>query len=305
MSLFLEQCLNGLQLGVLLFLISAGLTLVFGIMNFVNLAHGSAFMLGAFVTAWLAAKIGSYPLAASASIVVLLAGGMALERTVLRRFYGAHHLDHVLVTFGLVLIANELARRTWGAQGLSVSLPEWLESSVEIAPGVNYSLHKLLTILMALFAGGLLALMIQRTRLGMQIRAGAQDREMTEALGINIDRLFTTVFGLGAALAGLAGAMAVPVMSAQIGMGEDILILSFVVIVLGGVGSVRGSFLAALTVGFVDVLGRAYMPSLVGMFATPASTSAIAASLSSMLIYFGMALALLARPEGLFARKML
>jgi branched-chain amino acid transport system permease protein len=303
MSLFLEQCLNGLQLGVLLFLISAGLTLVFGIMNFVNLAHGSAFMLGAFVAAWITVRTGNYILAAGAAVLILFVGGMALERVVLRKFYGRHHLDHVLVTFGLVLIANELARRTWGAEGLSISLPAWLDASVPIAPGINYSLFKLLTIIVALLAAGLLALMIQRTRLGMSIRAGAQDREVTEALGVNIDRLFTSVFGLGAALAGLAGALAVPIMSAQIGMGEDILILSFVVIVLGGVGSVRGSFLAALSVALVDVLGRAYMPALVGMFASPQSSAAIAASLSSMLIYVGMTVALLARPDGLFAQK--
>lgn len=303
MSLFVEQCLNGLQLGILLFLISAGLTLVFGIMNFVNLAHGSLFMLGAFCTAWLTTRLGSYLVAAVVSVLVLLALGMILERLLLRRFYGSHHLDHVLVTFGLVLIANESARRIWGAQGLTVDLPNWLDASVRIAPGVDYSLFKLLTIVISLTAAVLLALTIQRTRLGMRIRAGAQDAEVTEGLGVDVRTLFTAVFGLGAALAGLAGALAVPVMSAQVGMGEDILILSFVVIVLGGVGSVKGSFMAALLVGMVDVLGRAYMPSLVGIFAEPRATSAIAASLSSMLIYLGMAMALLAKPQGLFSGK--
>jgi branched-chain amino acid transport system permease protein len=303
MSLFVEQCLNGLQLGILLFLISAGLTLVFGIVNFVNLAHGSLFMLGAFCTAWLTSLMGSYLVAAVVSVVVLLVLGVALERLLLRRFYGGHHLDHVLVTFGLVLIANESARRLWGAQGLTVDLPSWLDLSVRVAPGVDYSLFKLLTIVVSLTAAVLLALLIQRTRLGMRIRAGAQDAEVTEGLGVDIRTLFTAVFGLGAALAGLAGALAVPVLSAQVGMGEDILILSFVVIVLGGVGSVKGSFMAALLVGIVDVLGRAYMPTLVGLFAEPRATSAIAASLSSTLIYFGMAVALLVRPQGLFAGR--
>jgi len=302
MSLLIEQCLNGLQLGVLLFLISAGLSLVFGIMNFVNLAHGSLFMLGAFLTAWLTQVLGSYFAAAALAMLSMMAAGILLEFLLLRNFYGRHHLDHVLVTFGLVLIANEGSRKIWGAQGLTVTLSETLGGSVEIAPGVSYSLFKLVSIGTALLAGALLALLIGRTRLGMKIRAGAHDREMTEGLGIPINRLFTVVFGLGAALAGLAGALAVPIMSAQVGMGEDILILAFVVIVLGGVGSVRGSFMAALMVGMLDTLGRAYLPQLVGLFAEPQTTSAIAASLSSMLIYVVMALALIVRPQGLFSK---
>ena len=301
MSLLIEQCLNGLQLGVLLFLISAGLSLVFGIMNFVNLAHGSLFMLGAFLTAWLTQVLGSYFAAAALAVLSMMAAGILLEFLLLRNFYGRHHLDHVLVTFGLVLIANE-GSRIWGAQGLTVTLSETLGGSVEIVPGVSYSLFKLVSIGTALLAGALLALLIGRTRLGMKIRAGAHDREMTEGLGIPINRLFTVVFGLGAALAGLAGALAVPIMSAQVGMGEDILILAFVVIVLGGVGSVRGSFMAALMVGMLDTLGRAYLPQLVGLFAEPQTTSAIAASLSSMLIYVVMALALIIRPQGLFSK---
>ncbi len=302
MSLLIEQCLNGLQLGILLFLISAGLTLVFGIMNFVNLAHGSLFMLGAFVTAWLTPLLGNYFVAAALAVLSMMLLGLALEFGLLRSFYGRHHLDHVLVTFGLVLIANEGTRRVWGAQGLTVTLSDTLGSSVEIAPGVSYSLFKLISIGAALLACLLLALLIGRTRLGMRIRAGANDREMIEGLGIPINLLFTVVFGLGAALAGLAGALAVPVMSAQVGMGEEILILTFVVIVLGGVGSVKGSFLAALMVGMFDVLGRAFLPALVGLFAPPQVTSAIAASLSSMLIYIVMAIALIMRPQGLFSK---
>ena len=302
MSLLIEQCLNGLQLGILLFLISAGLTLVFGIMNFVNLAHGSLFMLGAFVTAWLTPLLGNYFVAAALAVLSMMLLGLALEFGLLRSFYGRHHLDHVLVTFGLVLIANEGTRRVWGAQGLTVTLSDTLGSSVDIAPGVSYSLFKLISIGAALLACLLLALLIGRTRLGMRIRAGANDREMIEGLGIPINLLFTVVFGLGATLAGLAGALAVPVMSAQVGMGEEILILTFVVIVLGGVGSVKGSFLAALMVGMFDVLGRAFLPALVGLFAPPQVTSAIAASLSSMLIYIVMAIALIMRPQGLFSK---
>ena len=302
MSLLIEQCLNGLQLGILLFLISAGLTLVFGIMNFVNLAHGSLFMLGAFVTAWLTPLLGNYFVAAALAVLSMILLGLALEFGLLRSFYGRHHLDHVLVTFGLVLIANEGTRRVWGAQGLTVTLSDTLGSSVEIAPGVSYSLFKLISIGAALLACLLLALLIGRTRLGMRIRAGANDREMIEGLGIPINLLFTVVFGLGAALAGLAGALAVPVMSAQVGMGEEILILTFVVIVLGGVGSVKGSFLAALMVGMFDVLGRAFLPALVGLFAPPQVTSANAATLSSMLIYIVMAIALIMRPQGLFSK---
>lgn len=302
MSLLIEQCLNGLQLGVLLFLISVGLTLVFGIMNFVNLAHGSLFMLGAFVTAWLTQVLGNYFAAAVLAALAMMLLGVLLEFLLLRSFYNRHHLDHVLVTLGLVLIANEASRKIWGAQGLTVTLSETLGGSIEVAPGVSYSVFKLISIATALLAGVLLALLIGRTRLGMKIRAGAHDREMTEGLGVPINRLFTVVFGLGAALAGLAGALAVPIMSAQVGMGEDILILTFVVIVLGGVGSVRGSFLAALMVGMLDTLGRAYLPQFVGLFAEPRTTSAIAASLSSMLIYLVMTLALIVRPEGLFSK---
>lgn len=302
MSLFVEQCLNGLQLGLLLFLISAGLTLVFGIMNFVNLAHGSLFMLGAFLTAWLTPVLGSYPLAVGAAVVLLLVAGVALEFFVLRPFYDRHHLDHVLVTFGVVLITNEIARKTWGAQGLSVALPAALDASVEVIPGVGYSVFRLASIAIALAAAGGLAVLVRHTRLGMRIRAGADDREMTEGLGIGIGKLFTAVFGLGAALAGLAGALAVPIMSAQLGMGEDILILSFVVIVLGGIGSIQGSFLAALMIGLFDTLGRAYLPLLVGYLAGPATAAAVAASLSSMLIYIMMAVTLGIRPQGLFGR---
>jgi branched-chain amino acid transport system permease protein len=300
-SLFFEQCLNGLQFGLLLFLLAAGLTLVFGIMDLVNLAHGSLYMVGAYLAATFAALTGSFLLGAVLALVGTLVVGMAVEVIAMRRLYGRDHLDHVLATFGLILFFDELVRLIWGPAGLSLPLPSWLNTSVQLMPGVYYSAYKFSIIVVALAVAALLYLVVMRTRLGMLIRAGASNREMVGALGVNIKLLFTLVFGLGAALAGLAGLMQAPILTVQIGMGESILILAFVVTVIGGIGSIRGAFIAALLVGFIDTLGRAYFPSILREVLGGQAASTAAPALSSMLIYILMAGILIARPQGLFA----
>jgi len=300
MLLFIEQFLNGLQLGLLLFLLAAGLTLVFGIMDMVNLAHGSFYMLGAYFAATFTAMTGHFIGGIVLALIATLLVGMVLEVVAIRRLYGRDHLDHVLGTFGLILFFNELVRLIWGPAGMNLTLPVWLNTAVEILPGVYYSMYRLSIIVVALAVAGLLYLVIMRTRVGMLIRAGASNREMVGALGVNIRVLFTFVFGVGAALAGLAGLMQAAILTAQIGMGENILILAFVVIIIGGIGSIRGAFIASIFVGLVDTVGRAFLPDALGLFLSPAAASTAAPALSSMLIYLAMTLILVIRPEGLF-----
>ena len=300
MLLFIEQCLNGLQFGLLLFLLAAGLTLVFGIMDLVNLAHGSLYMLGAYFAATFAAWTDSFVLGALLALGATLLVGMVLEVVALRRLYGRDHLDHVLGTFGLILFFNELVRLIWGPAGMSLSLPMWLISPVEILPGLFYPTYRIAIILTALLVALFLYILVMRTRLGMLVRAGASNREMTGALGVNINLLYTLVFGLGAALAGLAGLMQAPILTVQIGMGENILILAFVVIIIGGIGSIRGAFIAAVLVGLIDTIGRAFLPDLLRLVLSSRGASTVAPALSSMLIYLLMVIVLVLRPEGLF-----
>jgi branched-chain amino acid transport system permease protein len=301
MTLFIEQCLNGIQFGLLLFLLAAGLTLVFGIMDLVNLAHGSLYMIGAYFAATFAAWTGSFLLAALLALVATLLVGMAVEVIVMRRLYGRDHLDHVLGTFGLILFFNEAVRLIWGAEGMSLPLPSWLVLPVEILPGISYSAYRLMMIVVTLLVAVFLYVLVMRTRVGMLIRAGASNREMVGALGVNIKLLYTLVFGLGAALAGLAGLMQAPILTVQIGMGENIIILAFVITVIGGIGSVRGSFVAAIFVGAVDTLGRAYFPDLLRLMLSKDAAATAAPALSSMLIYLLMAIVLIVKPEGLFS----
>ncbi|MDI3470065.1 MAG: ABC transporter, permease protein 1 (cluster 4, leucine/isoleucine/valine/benzoate) [Pseudolabrys sp.] len=299
-SLFFEQCLNGLQFGLLLFLLAAGLTLVFGIMDLVNLAHGSLYMVGAYFAATFAAWTNSFVLGAVMALIATLVVGMVVEVVVMRRMYGRDHLDHVLATFGLILFFDELVRLIWGPGGLSLPLPSWLNRPVQILPGFQYSGYRLSIIVVSLAVAVFLYVLVMRTRIGMLIRAGAANREMVGALGVNIKLLFTLVFGLGAALAGLAGLMQAPILTVQIGMGENILILAFVITVIGGIGSIRGAFIAAIMVGFIDTLGRAYFPEILRSFLSKDVAATAAPALSSMLIYLLMAIVLIARPEGLF-----
>ena len=300
MLYFIEQCLNGVQLGMLLFLLAAGLTLIFGIMDLVNLAHGSLYMLGAYFAATFAAVTGSFVLGALLALLATAASGMALEVIAIRPLYGRPHLDHVLGTFGLILFFNDLVRRIWGPDGMTLSLPSEMLRTFQIFPGVYYPLYRLVIILVTLAVAALLYLLVMRTRLGMLIRAGASNREMVGALGINITLLYTLVFGLGAALAGFAGLMQAPILTVQIGMGENILILAFVVIVIGGIGSIRGAFVAALIVGLIDTLGRAFLPDLLRAVLSTNAALTLAPALSSMSIYMLMAAVLVIRPEGLF-----
>jgi branched-chain amino acid transport system permease protein len=300
MLLFLEQCLNGLQFGLLLFLLAAGLTLVFGIMDLVNLAHGSLYMMGAYFVASFSAWTGSFVAGAVLALAATLVLGIALEVIALRPLYGREHLDHVLGTFGLILFFNELVRLVWGPAGLSVALPAWLNTPVELFAGVYYPSYRLAIIVVSLTVALLLYVIVMRTRLGMLIRAGASNREMVSALGIDIRLLYTLVFGLGAMLAGLAGLMQAPILTVQIGMGENVLIVALVVIVIGGIGSIRGAFLAAILVGLIDTVGRAFLPDLLRLVMGSLAASTAAPALSSMLIYLMMAIVLVLRPEGLF-----
>src|SRR6478752_2768669 len=300
MEYLLIQVLNGVQLGLLMFLLAAGLTLTFGIMDLVNLAHGSLYMMGAYLAWTFIAWTDSFVLGALLALPTTFALGVVVEAVVMRRLYGRDHLDHVLATFGLILFFDELVRLIWGAGGMSLPLPSWLNTSVRVLPGVDYSAYKLSIIVVSLGVAAFLYFLVMRTRLGMLIRAGASNREMVGALGVNIKLLFTLVFGLGAALAGLAGLMQAPILTVQIGMGENILILAFVITVIGGIGSIRGAFVAAIFVGFIDTLGRAYFTDILRLMFTKETAATAAPALSSMLIYLLMAIVLVLRPEGLF-----
>jgi branched-chain amino acid transport system permease protein len=300
MLYFIEQLLNGVQLGMLLFLLAAGLTLIFGIMDLVNLAHGSLYMLGAYFAATFAALTGSFVLGAILALAATFVAGIALEVIAIRPLYGRSHLDHVLGTFGLLLFFNELVRLVWGPAGMTLSLPSAMLTAVQIIPGVYYPAYRLVIIAATLAVAALLYILVMRTRLGMLIRAGASNREMVGALGVNIKLLYTLVFGLGAALAGFAGLMQAPILTVQIGMGENILILAFVVIIIGGIGSIRGAFVAAIIVGLIDTLGRAFLPDLLRAVLNTNTALTLAPALSSMSIYMLMAAILVFRPEGLF-----
>ena len=300
MLLLFEQVLNGLQLGVMLFLLAAGLTLVLGIMNLVNLAHGSLYMVGAFVAATVAQETGSFMLGLLAALPAAALTGIAVEVIALRTLYERDHLDQVLATFGLILFFNEAVAMIWGPRALFLDPPGWLSGAVEILPGVPYPAFRLAILVVGLLVAAFLYWLVQRTRLGMLIRAGASNREMVGALGVDIKRLYTLVFGLGAMLAGLAGVMAGPVYAVEPGMGEPVLILAFVVIIIGGIGSIRGALVGALLVGTVDTLGRAFLPALFGAALGPAAASGVGAALASMAIYILMAAVLVWRPRGLF-----
>ncbi|CAH1694689.1 Inner-membrane translocator [Hyphomicrobiales bacterium] len=300
MLLFIEQLLNGVQLGIFLFLVAAGLTLIFGIMGLINLAHGSLYMIGAFVCASVAQASGSFMLGVLAALVVAGLSGALIEFVLMRHLYQRDHLDQVLVTFGLILFINEIATMLWGRTPLFISAPEIFAGSIEILPGVPYPFYRLVIIAVGLLLAVGLWLTITRTRIGMLIRAGSTNREMVAALGVDISLLYTLLFAVGAILAGLAGAMSGPLVSVQVGMGEQILILAFVVVVIGGIGSVRGALIGALLVGVIDTLGRAFFADALKLFLPPAEASGIGAALSSMAIYVVMAIILIARPTGLF-----
>jgi branched-chain amino acid transport system permease protein len=299
LALILEQLLNGLQLGVTLFLLAAGLTLVFGIMGVINLAHGSLYMIGAYAGALVAAKTGSFMLAFLGGLAAAGIAGMLIELLVLRKLYARDHLDQVLATFALILTVNQLVVILFGRRPLFVDIPPLLNGSVSLGL-FNYPVYRLSIIVLGLVVAVALALFITRTRIGMLVRAGATHRDMVRALGIDIRMLYTVIFGLGALLAGLAGVMAGPLLAVQVGMGEQILILTFVVVVIGGLGSVRGAFFGALLVGVVDTSMRAFLPGLFRQLMSGPEADALGAGIASMGVYLLMALVLLIRPKGLF-----
>ena len=283
-ALFAEQLLNGIQFGVTLFLMASGLTLVFGIMNFINLAHGSLYMAGAFLAATVQAATGSFALGILVAIPATAAIGVALEIGLFRRFYSRGHLDQVLVTFGVVLMANEATRLIFGPVPLRMPLPAMLVGSVELMPGLTYPTFRLVVLAVGLAVAGLLWLVVMKTRLGMWVRAGSSNRAIAGAMGVDVGLVFAGLFAFGAGLAGLAGLMAGPILAVQVGMGEPILILALVVTVIGGIGSIRGAFVAALMVGLVDTFGRVMLPPALG----------------SMAIFLLMAVILAFKPKGLF-----
>jgi branched-chain amino acid transport system permease protein len=302
-ALLFEQLLNGLQFGVTLFLMAAGLTLVFGIMNFINLAHGSLYMVGAYLTLAAAQWTGSYLAGVGLGLAGTLVVGMIVEIVALRTLYERDHLDQVLATFGLILFFNELVAMLWGRAALFASVPSFLSGHIELFTGSSYPLYRAVIIAVGLVTAVVLWYVVTRTRLGMLIRAGATNRTMVAALGINIRLLYTVVFGFGAALAGLAGLMAGPIYNVQPGMGELILIQVFVVIVIGGIGSIRGALVGSIIVGVVDTIGRAFLKPFLSTMISPTAGEAAGPALASILIYLLMAAVLAFRPQGLFPAR--
>jgi branched-chain amino acid transport system permease protein len=303
MDYLLLQMLNGVQLGLLMFLLAAGLTLTFGIMDLVNLAHGSLYMMGAYIAWTLIGWTDSFVIGAILTVPATFLLGLVVEAVVARRLYARDHLDQVLATFGLILFFNELVRVIWGPAGKSIAVPQFLNHTVEILPGMPDPAYRFAIIVVGAAVAVLLAWLVARTRVGMLIRAGASNRRMIGALGVNIELLFSLVFGLGAVFAGLAGLMAAPITSVKIGMGDDILILAFVIIVIGGIGSIKGAFIAAMVVGQIDIVGRAFLPDLLKTFMSNAAASTAAPAISQVLVYVVMAGVLVWRPTGLFGQR--
>jgi branched-chain amino acid transport system permease protein len=302
-TLLLVQVLNGLQFGLILFLIAAGLTLVFGVMNFINLAHGVQYMVGAYFAAAFTAWTGSFSLGLVLAMMAALGFGLLLEILVFRHLYDRDHLDQVLATFGVIIFLNQGVKLLWGAAPLSVPVPELLSGSIQMPGGVPYPVYRVAIIAAGLTVALLLYIVVNNTRAGMLVRAGATNARMVAALGVNIRRLFMVVFGFGAMLAGFAGAMVAPIFSVEPGMGDNVLILAFVVIVIGGIGSIRGAFLSALLIGLVDTVGRAFTPDVLRLFLDPSGASQVGRAIAPMLIYLLMAVVLFARPAGLFPAK--
>ena len=300
--LIAEQSLNGLQFGLMLFLLAAGLTLVFGIMDMINLAHGSLYMLGAFLASTFVQLTGSFTAGVLLAIPATAVLGMVLEVSLLRNLYQRDHLAQVLATFALILIINELTRLVWGSDA-PLPMPVSLSGPIELLPGLFYPAYRLLIIGVGLAVAIFLYVLILRTKIGMLVRAGASNREMALAMGVNIRLLFTLVFGVGAALCALAGALLAPLLAVQVGMGENILILAFVVIVIGGIGSIRGALVGALLVGVVDTIGRAFLPIAFGAFLPPQVASAAGPAIASVAIYLLMAVVLFVKPQGLFPAR--
>jgi branched-chain amino acid transport system permease protein len=302
-TLFLVQILNGLQLGVLLFLIAAGLTLVFGVMDFINLAHGVQYMLGAYLAVAFYGLVGNFFFALVLALAASLLFGLLLEFLVFRHLYDRDHLDQVIATFGIILFLNHAVRVVWGAAPLTLPVPEFFTGSIVLMSGLLYPVWRLVIIASGLAIAAGLYLLVTYTRIGMLVRAGATNARMVSALGVNIERLFMIVFGFGTMLAGFAGIMIAPIISVEPGMGDNILILAFVVIVIGGIGSIRGAFIAALLIGLVDTLGRSFSVDILRLLMGPSPARMTGPAIASMLIYVLMAVVLYVRPAGLFPTR--
>jgi branched-chain amino acid transport system permease protein len=302
-TLFIIQILNGLQFGVLLFLIAAGLTLVFGVMDFINLAHGVQYMLGAYLAVMFYTMTGSFLAALVLALAAALVFGLLLEFTVFRHLYERDHLEQVIATFGIILFLNQGVKLVWGAAPLSLPIPELLSGTVTISPGILYPVWRLAIIGSGLAVALLLYLLVSKTRVGMLVRAGATHARIVSALGVDIRRLFMIVFGFGTMLAAFAGVMIAPILSVEPGMGDSVLILAFVVIVIGGIGSMRGAFIAALLIGLVDTLGRSFSIDILRLIMPPSPARTVGPAIASMLIYVLMALVLYFRPAGLFPAR--
>ena len=301
-NLLLLQVLNGAQFGVLLFLVAAGLTLVFGIMDFINLAHGVLYMVGAYLMVSMSGLTGSFWWGLLLTLPATMLVGLLLEVAIFRRLYDRPHLDQVLATFALVMILSEGVKIIWGAAPLNVSMPDLLSGSIPLAGPIRFPIYRLAIIAAGLATAFGLWFVIGRTRIGMLLRAGAHDRAMVSALGVDIGRLFMLVFAFGAMLAGFAGAMVSPILSVDPGMGDQILILGFVVIVIGGVGSIRGAFVASLLVGIIDTVGRIFGPIVLKMVLELDAATQAGRTVAPMLVYILMAAILCWRPNGLFGR---
>lgn len=301
--LIAEQILNGLQFGIMLFLMAAGLTLIFGVMGLINLAHGSLYMVGAFAAAAVAGATGSFLLALIAALMAAAAAGALVEVLVIRRLYNKDHLDQVLATFALILIFSEGTRWLFGSFPLYLDIPSYLSGPVSLPGGIEYPFYRLVLIIAGLIVAAGLGLLITKTRIGIQIRAGENDREMIAALGIDISKLYTIIFALGAALAGLAGALVGTIQSVEVGMGEPVLILAFVVIVIGGIGSIKGALIGGILVGLTDTLGGVFLPRFFSLFLDNSAATSVGSSLASMAIYILMGAILVWRPTGLFGAR--
>ncbi len=298
-GLLLTQLMNGLQLGLLLFLLASGLTLIFGIMDFINLSHGSFYMIGAYFCGSIVARGGSFFIAVLIALVGMFLVGALVEWIIARRLYRSDHLDHVLATFGLILIFDAIVHILWGPAGMAIPLPEYLDGQVSLGTLVLPT-YRLVIICGGLLVAGILSFLVTRSRLGMVIRAGASNRTMVEALGINIHKLFLIVFAIGATMSGLAGMLIAPITEASIGMGNDIIIIAFVVVIVGGIGSVKGAFYASILIGLIDTLGRSYLDDLMKLFMSLDHAETAAPALSAMLVYILMAVVLALKPQGLF-----
>ncbi len=303
LTLLAVQTLNGLQLGLLLFLIAAGLTLVFGVMDFINLAHGVQYMVGAYLAVVFYGLFGHFGAALVCALLAALAIGLVLEAAVYRHLYGRDHLDQVLATFGIILILTEGADMIFGPVPLSLPAPEILGGAIPLMEGFGYPVYRVAVVLSGIAVAALLFGLVRYTRIGMRVRAGASDAQMIGALGVDIERLFMGVFGVGAMLAGFAGVMAAPIFAVEPTMGDGVLILAFVVIVIGGIGSIRGAFLAALIVGLVDTLGRSFSTDVARLFLDPSAANDAGPAVASMLVYILMAAVLFFRPQGLFPAR--